>query len=101
MTLGKRSLPAAYALCRDLEQLAYQADQELVERGAKAKHLEEAARTINGIFGKCLNDRWGFLWVVRLIFSVVPANNSKCQTPQVTARQDPPLGHLPHHDHPL
>ncbi len=58
ISLGKRSLPAAYTVCRDLEQLSAEADTELAERGKKLKYMEEAARTINGIFGKCLNDRW-------------------------------------------
>jgi hypothetical protein len=58
ISLGRRSLPAAYTVCRDLEQLSAEADTELAEQGKKLKYMEEAARTINGIFGKCLNDRW-------------------------------------------
>lgn len=78
MNMGRRGLPAVYAVCADLEQLAYQADAELSEKNLKVKYLEEAARTINGVFSKCLNDRsasqqsrrWGTYKVMCMLFKI-------------------------------
>ncbi|KAI9016724.1 hypothetical protein DFJ74DRAFT_708784 [Hyaloraphidium curvatum] len=77
-TLDRRALPAVYAVCRDLDRTSDAADAALRARGEKARYLEEAARTINGVFGRCLNDRaaqeksrrWGTYRIMTTLFAI-------------------------------
>ncbi|KAK4055163.1 COP9 signalosome (CSN) subunit [Microbotryomycetes sp. JL201] len=50
-------LPLLYQACRDLKDLAQQADGQHALRGEKLKELEEASRLMQKCFSACVNDR--------------------------------------------
>ncbi|KAM0793522.1 hypothetical protein ACM66B_000960 [Microbotryomycetes sp. NB124-2] len=50
-------LPLLYQTCRDLKDLAQQADGQHALRGEKLKELEEASRLMQKCFSACVNDR--------------------------------------------
>ncbi|KTW32282.1 uncharacterized protein T551_00373 [Pneumocystis jirovecii RU7] len=71
-------LPVLFAVCRDLEFLAFRADLFLRSKNEKAEKSEEAARMINKAFTICITDRapiemsrkWGTYYIIGVLFKI-------------------------------
>ncbi|KAG5518772.1 hypothetical protein PMAC_002743 [Pneumocystis sp. 'macacae'] len=71
-------LPVLFAVCRDLEIIAFKADLFLRSKNEKAEKSEEAARMINKAFTICITDRapiemsrkWGTYYIIGILFKI-------------------------------
>ncbi|KAH9002215.1 hypothetical protein EDB86DRAFT_3124088 [Lactarius hatsudake] len=103
------TLPALFAILRDLRDLAFDADVQARDLSQKSDCMEEAARVISKAFSSCVTDRtstyqmsrkWGVYYVVGLVlksyFRVRRISLSKNVLRALEANQDiPPLQEYP------
>ncbi|KAH9060931.1 hypothetical protein EDB87DRAFT_1683052 [Lactarius vividus] len=103
------TLPALFAILRDLRDLAFDADVQARDLSQKSDCMEEAARVISKAFSSCVTDRtstyqmsrkWGVYYVVGLVlksyFRVRRISLSKNVLRALEANQDiPPLSEYP------
>ncbi|KAI9447934.1 hypothetical protein H4582DRAFT_2107372 [Lactarius indigo] len=97
------TLPALFAILRDLRDLAFDADVQARDLSPKSDCMEEAARIISKAFSSCVTDRtstyqmsrkWGVYYVVGLVlksyFRVRRISLSKNVLRALEANQDIP-----------